>query len=301
MSPVKQIPLKVTCDNLDELVQFLYPDSNPVYQKCKDGITNTLFQCTVRDEAFLIRIYGNNTEILIDRSREVENLVKLHAANLAPEVIAQFENGLVYRFIPGRILSIEELARYAPEIATLLHKWHQLETSDSSLIWDTIAGWLKYAPDKTFEKELEWLKQKCQSFDCPVVFSHNDLLHANVIIDPDQKIHFIDYEYASPAELPFDIANHFCEYAGFECNYEMFPSETTQKLFISAYYGKAATQEKVDDLYEKVKWFCLASHMYWALWAKVQEKISEIEFCYGKYAEMRWSAYTHLKKRLMEE
>ncbi|OLL21814.1 Ethanolamine kinase 2 [Neolecta irregularis DAH-3] len=260
-----------------------------------------LFHCTVRDESFLIRIYGKNTDILIDRSREVENLLKLNAAGLAPELIVQFENGLVYRFIPGRILSTEELPRYASEIACHLHKWHELETSKSSLLWDTITIWLKQVPDESVAKELEWLKEKCQSFDCPVVFSHNDLLHANVILDPDQEIHFIDYEYASPAELPFDIANHFCEYAGFECNYEMFPSETTQKSFITAYYGEDATEGKVNELYEKVRWFCLASHMYWALWARVQETISEIEFGYGKYTEMRWSEYWRMKNQFMEE
>jgi len=30
----------------------------------------------------------------------------------------------------------------------------------------------------------------------------------------NNKIHFIDYEYAGPNPQLFDIANHLCEYAG---------------------------------------------------------------------------------------
>lgn len=52
---------------------------------------------------------------------------------------------------------------------------------------------------------------------------HNDLLLANVILDPSHShVVFIDYEYAGLNYQAFDIGNHFAEFAGlyyFEVKY----------------------------------------------------------------------------------
>ena len=65
------------------------------------------------------------------------------------------------------------------------------------------------------KKELEWLKEKCEELKNPVVFCHNDLLLANILYDErNHSIRFIDLEYAGPNYQAYDIANHFCEFAG---------------------------------------------------------------------------------------
>lgn len=50
----------------------------------------------------------------------------------------------------------------------------------------------------------------------PIVFAHNDLLLGNILYDPtsDQKVTFIDYEYADYNFQAYDIGNHFAEFAG---------------------------------------------------------------------------------------
>ena len=35
------------------------------------------------------------------------------------------------------------------------------------------------------------------------------------------KLYFIDFEYGSYSYRGYDIANHFNEYAGFDCDYDM--------------------------------------------------------------------------------
>lgn len=53
----------------------------------------------------------------------------------------------------------------------------------------------------------------------PVGFCHNDLLVHNIVFnDEKSSIEFIDYEYAFPNYILYDIANHFCEYAGMSAN-----------------------------------------------------------------------------------
>lgn len=89
------------------------------------------------------------------------------------------------------------------------------------------------------------------------MFSHCDLLSANVIIEPrgaptgladsdpdgddtdgeesDVDVHFIDYEYAAPAPAAFDIANHFAEWGGYNCDYNMLPTRAVRRDFIQKY------------------------------------------------------------------
>jgi len=40
--------------------------------------------------------------------------------------------------------------------------------------------------------------------------------------EEEDKIMIIDYEYANYNPRAFDLANHFCEYCGFDSNYEFF-------------------------------------------------------------------------------
>jgi hypothetical protein len=41
------------------------------------------------------------------------------------------------------------------------------------------------------------------------------------------KIYIIDYEYGSYSYQGYDIANHFNEHAGFECDYSLYVSPLT--------------------------------------------------------------------------
>lgn len=68
--------------------------------------------------------------------------------------------------------------------------------------------------------EIETLKAALENTDSPIVFSHNDLLLTNIILQRDVagrrpvNVVFIDYEYAMFNYQAFDIANHFIEFAG---------------------------------------------------------------------------------------
>lgn len=61
------------------------------------------------NEVVLVRIYGNNTEVLIDRKREISNFKLLHSYGFAPKLLATFENGLVYEYCDGRPLTKQQL------------------------------------------------------------------------------------------------------------------------------------------------------------------------------------------------
>lgn len=77
-----------------------------------DGITNKLLGCyvgTVMRDVVLVRIYGNKTELLVDRENEVKSFRVLHANRCAPHLYCTFNNGLCYEFLQGMALEPEDI------------------------------------------------------------------------------------------------------------------------------------------------------------------------------------------------
>ncbi|KAM5356275.1 hypothetical protein ACJ41O_002921 [Fusarium nematophilum] len=136
-----------------------------------------------------------------------------------------------------------------------------------------------------------------------LVFAHCDLLCANVIIhrhgDAAPDVDFIDYEYATPSPAAFDVANHFAEWAGYDCDYSAVPRQDQRLAFVREYiktYFKL-TGETVDEddevrkLMEEVDAYRGVPGFYWGIWSQIQAVISEIDFDYAQYAELRLSEY----------
>lgn len=61
------------------------------------------------NEVLLVRIYGNKSELMIDRAAEKRNMAMLFKAGLAPQLYATFQNGLVYDFVPGVTLNFKSV------------------------------------------------------------------------------------------------------------------------------------------------------------------------------------------------
>lgn len=108
------------------------------FARFTDGITNILLkaenrrpglsQADIDDEAILLRAYGNGSDVLIDREREAANHELLMKYGLAPQLLARFANGMLYRFVPGEVAQPRDLAK--PEIlaavARHLAQWHAI-------------------------------------------------------------------------------------------------------------------------------------------------------------------------------
>ncbi|KXG46845.1 Choline/ethanolamine kinase [Penicillium griseofulvum] len=150
------------------------------------------------------------------------------------------------------------------------------------------------------------------------VFSHCDLLCANVIVLPSEDglpipkdgtapVNFIDYEYAVPAPAAFDISNHLAEWGGYDCDYNMMPTKSVRRQFLTEYTKSYCEQrgldassqgEIVDRLYEDVDRFRGIPGLYWGVWALIQAQISQIDFDYASYAETRLGEYYAWKREV---
>jgi ethanolamine kinase len=378
------------------------PDSNVEFVRFTDGITNTLLKAVnkrpglskndVDKEAILLRAYGHGTDLIIDRHREAQNHELLMRHGLAPELLARFANGMLYRFIQGAVTQPEDLRK--PDIykavARRLAEWHAVvpcisartghsrknsrvdgvvgSALDSNLgdaefqlaldgvapgkpppnVWTVMQKWIFALPTETeaerarqaeLQQELKKLVSELShrpglgvngvSEHSPLryhhlltclpqlVFAHCDLLSGNVIVLPKSQlangdksveptVTFIDYEYATPSPAAFDLANHFAEWGGFDCDFSVLPTRAQRREFISEYIdsyfnflekkkpGTAATVDKaaeVEQLHQEVDHYRGVPGFYWGIWALIQATISDINFDYASYAETRLGEY----------
>lgn len=142
---VPSIPQTYTNDDSDasarRLILALRPEwssstSKIEFVRFTDGITNTLLKAVnkqpglskddVDREAVLLRAYGQGTDLIIDRARETQNHELLMQHGLAPELLARFNNGMMYRFIRGSVTLPEDLRKKEVYLAVArrLAQWH---------------------------------------------------------------------------------------------------------------------------------------------------------------------------------
>lgn len=132
------------------------------------------------------------------------------------------------------------------------------------------------------------------------MLSHNDLLGGNIIVLPTgDDVRFIDFEYGGPGYAAFDIANHFSEWAGFECDWSRVPSRSVQSAWVRTYL-EALPADHVPRFYNEeslladVRRCGPAVQLFWAIWSLLQSTLSEIEFDYTDYASRRMLRFEEL-------
>jgi len=232
---------------------------------------------------------------------------------------------MVQSFIDACTLTPTDMSKpkLAAEIARQLRKFHEMEIPGSKdpQLWTDIFKFLDKASSLRFEDTAKQAKYASISFDelreeamslkvltdclnAPIVFAHNDLLSGNLMLsEKEEKLYLIDFEYGSYNFRGYDIANHFNEYAGFECDYSLYPDKDSQYHFFRHYLSpdnpELASESELEVIYVETNCYALASHLYWAFWAIVQAKYSPINFDYLEYYFLRYNEYRKQKDRFI--
>ena len=147
-------------------------------------------------------------------------------------------------------------------------------------------------------EEVGKLEAKARALKSPLAFTHNDLLSGNIMVARTSKgaiesMTFIDFEYADWAPRGFDLGNHFCEYAGFDCDYSKYPDESGAfvRAYLRVFEGGEPSAEEVKRVVREANVFGLAAHLYWGAWSLLQARWSSIDFDYMSYAKLRFDEY----------
>ena len=126
-----------------ELLSKIQPEwskEDVLFKYFTDGISNKLVGCVPRqgkeEDLIMFRLYGNQTELFIDRKKELDNVEFLHSRGLAPRLHCTFVNGYCCGFLPGRTLDTEEMsdAHLSELIAKKLARVHAIQLPSTTVI-----------------------------------------------------------------------------------------------------------------------------------------------------------------------
>lgn len=172
---VKHIDIEVQPDQLEQTsieiarsVRSEWDQEDKVQIKVfTDGITNRLVGCyllTDPQDVVLIRVYGNHTELFIDRKMEIRNMKLMHESGLSPPIYATFNNGICYGYTPGSVCSYEMVCdpTISSLIASKLAQMHSLVFNKSSLCSGDVKN------PSLFNAFRKWLKLVPRSLDDPI-------------------------------------------------------------------------------------------------------------------------------------
>ena len=92
-----------------EVVTHLRPKWREVKWKTfTDGITNKLiggWEEGRKEDMVLVRVYGQGTDMIIDREGEMKNMARMQGIGLGGKLYAAFNNGICYQFLTGEVPS----------------------------------------------------------------------------------------------------------------------------------------------------------------------------------------------------
>ncbi|KAJ6331291.1 hypothetical protein OIU76_009799 [Salix suchowensis] len=347
-------------------------DSSFSVETVSGGITNLLLKVSVKEEdgnevSVTVRLFGPNTDYVINRERELQAIKYLSAAGFGAKLLGVFQNGMVQSFINARTLIPQDMRepKLAAEIAKQLHKFHQVDIPGSKepQLWNDIFRFYENASilhfddiekQKKYEtilfkevyNEVVEIKELTDLLNAPVVFAHNDLLSGNLMLNDDEEVtdtkgiktsyllvvymeksilvglsripvlnrttanelfnlllnlSYINLEAVDFCYRGFDIGNHFNEYGGYDCDYSLYPSKDEQYHFFRHYLQPDKPHEVSDKdleaIFIETNTYMLVSHLFWALWALIQARMSPIDFDYLGYFFLRYNEFKRQKEK----
>jgi thiamine kinase-like enzyme len=249
------------------------------------GITNHNFRARFGGREVVVRLPGNDTELLgSDRPGEREANSLAAAVGVAPAVVAALDDPvvLVTAFLEGPTLEAADLREPAAlaEAAAALRTIHGCGTVGATfdafrLVEDYAAatrsrgGEVPGAYERAHTVAARIETAPALSHGTPVL-CHDDLLPANFIATPD-GMRIVDWEYAGMGNRWFDLGN-------FAVNNELGPAE--EEAFLTSYLGSPPSPADLAAL----RLMRLMSDFREAMWGVVQTAISDLDFDFAGYA-----------------
>ena len=249
------------------------------------GITNHNFRARFGGREVVVRLPGNDTELLgSDRPGEREANSLAAGVGVAPAVLAHLEGPvvLVTAFVEGPTMESPELRepQALEDVATALRKIHGCGTIGARfdafrLVEDYAAATRERGGEVPPAYEVAHaaaarIEAALEPGGEPPILCHDDLLPANFIDTPD-GIRIVDWEYAGMGNRWFDLGN-------FAVNNELGPAD--EEVFLSAYLGAPPTPADLAAL----RLMRLMSDFREAMWGVVQRTVSELEVDFDAYA-----------------
>lgn len=263
------------------------------------GITNKLYRIQSEKGDCTVRIYGDKTDLFINRDYEADTIEKMAAVGVSSKLVKYLpERGVtIVEFIDDAIVLTNDHFKDAslhPKIVEPIRKIHTSGTTFER-IFNPLAEVMRMSvilnrldaeiPEFDIDGTIQRLIKLSGIINIPesdYTPCHNDLLADNFILIKDEAAHkydlplyIIDWEYAGMAPKYYDLADMFQEI--------LVPREA-EKLIVETY----CQGRQFDHNLFLIDLFKPFPDIYWFLWSLIQRSISKIEFDYYEYGRVKY-------------
>ncbi|CAB1072819.1 hypothetical protein D1AOALGA4SA_1663 [Olavius algarvensis Delta 1 endosymbiont] len=263
------------------------------------GITNKLYRIRSEKGDYTVRIYGDKTDLFINRDYEAHTIQEMSKVGVASNMIKYMpEIGVtIVEFIGDSIVLTNDHfldSSLHSKIVAPIRKIHdsgvQLKKIFNPLVEvmrmsAILKGLDAEYPEFDIAGTIQRLIKLSSIINLPeseYTPCHNDLLADNFILINDdardryaEPMYIIDWEYGGMAPRYYDIADMF---------QEILVPRGTEKNIVAEYCA-GDNYERTLFLIDLFKPF---PDIYWFLWSLIQLNISKIEFDYYTYGKVKY-------------
>jgi thiamine kinase-like enzyme len=271
-----------------------------VITQLKGGITNKLYRIQSQEGDYTVRIFGDNTDLFINRDYEADTIKKMSTIGVGSNLVTYRPDiGVtIVEFIGDAIVLTNDHFLDASLYPAIVGPVRKIHSSGIQLkkIFNPLVEVMKMSailtrldasyPEFDIERIIQQLIKLSSVINLPeseYVACHNDLLADNFILIKEEYRHLyespmyiIDWEYSGMAPRYYDIADMFQEI--------LVPRES-EKAIIAEY---EQNKDRVERTVFYVDLFKPFPDIYWFLWSLIQLNISQIEFDYYHYGKVKY-------------
>lgn len=265
------------------------------YEPVPGGISNANWRVlpSGEDRSYFLKIPGEGTENFIDRQAANNASVRAHEAGVGAEVIHfDAESGVeVFEFIDGLRTSTNGDFLNPTVRNNAVHALRSFNNAEGLDLRKTLMDMIDEHIGQVLElgghfpQDFGWINNKyreardaLEASGLDIVPCMNDTLAGNFLLDDDDNVTLVDFEYASNNDRCAELAVWFGE---------MFFDPETENEVIEEYFGNVDPQTVA-----RITVFKALADLKWSTWAMVQNKLSALDFDFFKYG-----VWKHMRAR----
>ncbi len=289
--------MALTLEQAIARVPFLKDAKDIKSTELTGGITNKNYKLETGGKAYMLRITGENTDLL-GIQREIEHASNLAAGRLgiAPEVLyfIEPEGYLVTRFIDGKRIPPEEMVK-PDNIRRVVRKLRMYHTRAPEVkgefnVFRRVEHLIDISKQhgSKFPFDFDWIMGKMKDVETALLKDpyvptpcHCDLLNLNFLDENVAgeigEVKILDWEYAGMGDIFFDLGN-FCHHHRF--------NDDLVNVLLQEYFG-----EVTPKVFARLKLMWPMSTIHESMWGTTQTGISKLDEDFQGYADL-WFART---------
>ncbi|EPO5266051.1 phosphotransferase [Providencia rettgeri] len=272
--------------NIEKIVKNIYIDEDIIKINKIGGMTNVNYYCETSKRECVVRIPGDNTEIMINREYEKYNCQLATRLQLNPELYHyDLKSGIKITAYVNNSLTLTPQSvnekNTLKMIASTLKKLHSsnLKFANHFNVFEQYRNYIKtlvksdisYSEFEKTEDFFYYLEEILRCKSNILVACHNDPVPENFLLK-NNNIYLIDWEYSGMNDPIWDISAFF-EESNLSDEHELY--------FLELYYGKKAINETI----EKILIYKICQNFLWSVWTLIKEKNENL---FGDYGDIRY-------------